>query len=439
MSKATHKAYAAEFEAARDGLPGRSLPWLEALRAQGLERFVEAGLPTIRDETWKFTNLRALARDVFPLAPGRENGIAPEGLASYLPEGLDCHRLIFVNGRLRPDLSDIGDLPAGVRLTGLAALLDDDPELAEEHLAGTITGDSPVALNAAFMTDGAVLIMERGVALDRPVHLLYLAAPEDAPAVSHPRNLIIAGPGSSATLIESYAGLADRPYWTNVVTDIVAEQDAAIRHVKLQTEGTGAFHLAATRARLARGAVYDSFVAQTGARLARNEIAASLDGAGIDCRLAGAYLARGKQHLDNTTVVDHAMPNSTSHEHYKGVIDDDAHGVFQGKIIVRADAQKTDAHQLNKNLLLSENAQADTKPELEINADDVKCSHGAAIGELDEDALFYMRARGIEDAEAKRMLVRAFIGEIVDTVSPAPLRAHLERAVTAWLAAGEAP
>ena len=438
MSKATHRAYAAEFEAAKDGLPGRHLPWLEALRARGLERFVEAGLPTIRDETWKFTNLRALARDVYGLAPARSNGLATGDLAPHLPAGLDCHRLVFVNGRLRPDISDIGALPEGVRLSGLAALLDDDPDLAEEHLAGALAGDSPVALNAAFMADGAVLIIGPGVALERPVHLLFLAAGEDAPAASHPRNLIVAGPGSSATVIESYAGLGDGPYWTNVVTDIVVGRDAAVRHVKLQDEGVGAFHLAATRARLAEGASYDSFVAQTGARLARNEIAATLDGTGADCRLSGVYLARRRQHFDNTTVVDHAEPDGYSNEHYKGVLDDDAHGVFQGKIIVRADAQKTDAHQLNKNLLLSEGAQVDTKPELEINADDVQCSHGAATGKLDEEALFYMRARGIEAPEAQRMLVAAFVGEIVDTISPAPVKAHVERAVAAWLAAGGA-
>ena len=438
MSKATHQAYAAEFEAAKDGLPGRGLPWLEALRARGLERFVEAGLPTIRDEAWKFTNLRALARDVYALAPARENGIAASDLGPWLPEGLDCHRLVFVNGRLRGDLSDPGALPDGVRLTGLAALLDDDPAVAEEHLAGALAGDSPVALNAAFMADGAVLTIERGVALERPVHLLFLAAADETPAASHPRNLIVAGPGSSATVIESYAGLAGGPYWTNVVSDIVVGRDAAIRHVKLQNEGAGAFHLAATRVRLAQGAAYDRFVAQTGARLARNEIAAILGGRGADCRLSGVYLARRRQHLDNTTVVDHAEPDGYSNEHYKGVIDEDAHGVFQGKIIVRAGAQKTDAHQLNKNLLLSESAQVDTKPELEINADDVKCSHGAATGKLDEDALFYMRTRGIEAPEAQRMLVEAFVGEIIDTVSPTPVKAHLERAVAAWLAGGGA-
>jgi Fe-S cluster assembly protein SufD len=428
--------YTGEFAAVRDSLPGQGLPWLDALRLRAIEQFAEAGLPTIRDEVWKFTNLRALGRDVYALAPARENGIAVEDLAPHLPADLDCHRLVFVNGRLRADLSDTGALPQGVRLTNLAHLLDDDPDAVQRYFPDDIDGDSPVALNTAFMTDGAILIIEDGVTLDRPVHLLYLADPGDGPSSIHTRNLIVAGAASDATVNESYAGLNSGAYWTNAVTDIVAAEDAKLRHIKLQSEGAEAFHLAATRARFADGVAYHSFVAQTGARLARNEIAATLAGSNIDCRLGGAYLGRGKQHLDNTTIVDHAMPGSYSNEHYKGVLDGNAHGVFQGKIIVRPDAQKTDAHQLNRNLLLSESAQADTKPELEIYADDVKCSHGATVGDIDDDALFYMRARGISDREARKILVEAFVGEIIDTVSIEPIREHLRRKVAQWLASG---
>ena len=431
--------YTGAFTAARDSLPGRNLPWLDDLRGRAIVQFAEAGLPTIRDEVWKFTNLRALDRDLYVPATARDNGIAPGDLATHLPAGLDCHRLVFVNGYLRADLSDLGALPQGVRLTGLADLLDNDPDAVSEYFSDEIAGDSPVALNTAFMSDGAVLIIADGVTLDRPVHLLYLAVPDDRPTAIHTRNLIVAGAGTVATVIESYAGMNSGAYWTNAVTDVIAAANANLRHIKLQGEGAEAFHLAATRARLARGAAYDSFVLQTGARLARNEIAAILGGSNIDCRLSGAYLGRGKQHLDNTTLVDHAEPHSYSNEHYKGVLDGNAHGVFQGKIVVRPDAQKTDAHQLNKNLLLSETAQADTKPELEIYADDVKCSHGATVGEIDDDALFYMRARGIADDEARRLLVEAFVGEIVDKVSNQPIRAHLRQSVAQWLAAGGAP
>ncbi|MFP6743906.1 MAG: SufD family Fe-S cluster assembly protein, partial [Alphaproteobacteria bacterium] len=376
--------YSGAFAAARKSLPGQTLPWLDTLRQRAIEQFAEAGLPTIRDEVWKFTNLRALDRELFVPAPARQNGIALGDLEPHLPANLDCHRLVFVNGYLRADLSDLCALPQGVRLASLADLLDNDPDAVAEFFPAEIAGDSPVALNTAFMTDGAVLTIDDGVTLDRPVHLLYLAVPDDRPTAIHTRNLIVAGAGAVATVIESYAGMNSGAYWTNAVTDIVAAADASLRHIKLQGEGAEAFHLAATRARLANGVAYDSFVLQTGAQLARNEIFATLGGSNIDCRLGGAYLGRGRQHLDNTTVVDHAEPDSYSNEHYKGVLDGNAHGVFQGKIVVRPDAQKTDAHQLNKNLLLSESAQADTKPELEIYADDVKCSHGATVGEIDE-------------------------------------------------------
>lgn len=431
--------YSGAFATARNSLPGKNLPWLETLRQRAIEQFAEAGLPTIRDEVWKFTNLRALDRDLYVPAPIRENSIAVGDLEPNFPADLDCHRLVFVNGYLRADLSDLGALPPVVRLASLAYLLDNDPEAVAEYFSDAIAGHSPVALNTAFMTDGAVLTIGDGVTLDRPVHLLYLAAPDDRTTAIHTRNLIVASAGAVATVIESYAATNSGAYWTNAVTDVIADADASLHHIKLQGEGAEAFHLAATRARLARGAAYDSFVLQTGARLARNEIAATLGGSNIDCRLSGAYLGRGKQHLDNTTLVDHAEPDSYSNEHYKGVLDGNAHGVFQGKIVVRPDAQKTDAHQLNKNLLLSETAQADTKPELEIYADDVKCSHGATVGEIDDDALFYMRARGIGDDEARRLLVEAFVGEIVDRVSNEPIRAHLRQTVAQWLAAGGAP
>ena len=425
MNKDFHSPYVDAFK----DVPPSGIGWLDKLRARAIERFGDAGFPTPRDEVWKFTNLRALTRQPFTLAPRQENSLAPGDLAPHLPEGLDCHRMVFVDGHFRADLSDIGDLPQGVRLASLARTLDDDPAAIEAYFSDA--GDSPAALNTAFAADGAVLIIDAGVCLEKPVHLLYLAIAE---AVNHPRNLIVAGAEARATVIETYAGATDAAYWTNAVTDITVGRDAALTHIKFQNEGSAGFHLAATRTEIAAGAAYDNFTAQLGARLARNEIAASLDGEGGSCRLKGAFLGRGRQHLDNTTLIDHAEPGCHSDEYYKGVLDGDAHGVFQGKIIVRPDAQKTDAHQLSNNLLLSESAQVDNKPELEIHADDVKCSHGAATGELSEDALFYLRARGIEASEAERMLVEGFIGEIVETIESPELNAHMARAVSAWLA-----
>ena len=437
MNKDFQSAYMDAFAVSRKCLPGQGVGWLDALRSRAIERFGEAGFPTPRDEMWKFTNLRPLTRQTFTLAPRRENSVTLEDLSPHLPDGLACYRMVFVDGHYRADLSNFGDLPRGVHLSSLAQTLESDADSVRPYI--TDHGDSPAALNTAFMSDGAVLTIDENITLDRPVHLLYLATAGEDAQLSHPRSLIVAHAGSHATVIESYAGAAGAAniYWTNAVTEVIVEGDASLKHVKFQNEGHAGFHLAATRVRIETGATYDSFVAQLGARLARNEIVASLDGEHATCRLKGLFLGRGKQHLDSTTLVDHAKPSCHSDEFYKGVLDGDAHGVFQGKIIVRPDAQKTDAHQLSNNLLLSKTAQVDTKPELEIYADDVQCSHGAATGELDADALFYMRARGLDAAEAQRMLVKGFIGEIVGTIELPELAAHMERCVAAWLAQGE--
>ena len=432
-------AHVRRFAEARAGLPGHDLPWLAALRDGAIERFAALGFPTRRVEMWKFTDLGPLSRTAFLPAPRRANGIARDDVARFLPADLECHRLVFVDGHFRADLSDIGALPAGARLESLAEALAATPELIEAHLGGdaTLDGSAPVALNTAFMADGAVLTLARGVALDRPVHLVFVATGGGAPGAAHPRNLIVAEAASKATVIETYAAPTAAAYWTNAVTDVVVGRDAMIRHVKVQTESRDAFHLAMTRARLAAGSTYHNLAASVGARLARNEIAAVLDGEGIECRLAGVYLARDRQHLDTTTLIDHARPGCTSREHYKGVLDGAGHGVFQGKIVVRPDAQGTDADQLNKSLLLTEEARLDTKPELEIHADDVKCSHGAAVGALDPEALFYVRSRGLDAEVAQRLLVEAFVAEIIDAVEPEGVRAHLRRVVAAWLAGAD--
>jgi Fe-S cluster assembly protein SufD len=342
---------------------------------------------------------------------------------------------VFVDGRHRPELCDLGTLPAGVTVASLAAALEAPPPWLEAALAAVpaADGEALLAFNTAFMRDGALVRLEPGVRLETPLHLLFVAGPGAAERVLPLRNLILAGAGSSATVLESYVGIGGGRYWTSVVSHAVVGEGAAISHAKHQDEGSEAVHLAATGATLAEGSRYASFALSLGGRLARNGIAAALDGSGIDCDLSGAYLARGRQHLDTSTWIDHVGPGSTSREHYKGVLDESAHGVFQGRITVRPDAQQTDAHQLNKNLLLSDGAQVDTKPALEIHADDVKCSHGATVGELDAEALFYLRARGLDEALARRLLIEAFIADVVDQVEAAALRGYLKRAVLGWL------
>jgi len=402
---------------------GAETPWLADYRRAAAERFAACGFPDRRVEAWKYTDLRPLLRQPFtPAPPAAVDAAEVARHLAGLPAG---PRLVFVNGRVAPALSSSkDDLPAGVRLASLAEAAE---RLRPRIEALDEAGDGPMLLNAALMTDGAAVEISGPV--EAPLHLLFLATGEGT--ASHLRNLVIAEPGAVATIIESWAGSG--AYWSNAVTGVQVERGAALTHLKLTRESSAAVHLANVSARIEASGVYRSFALATGGRLARTAIAAELAGEGAECRLDGLYLAGARQHLDTTTVIDHAAPGCTSAEHYRGVIDDGGRGVFQGRIVVRPGAQKTDARQLNKVLLLGETAHADSKPELVIDADDVTCSHGAAIGEIDHDALFYLRARGLDPTTAERLLVEAFADEVVATLSPPSLIAALRPLVAQWL------
>jgi Fe-S cluster assembly protein SufD len=424
--------YADRFAAVAATMPGQNLPWLRDLRAQAIERVRQLGLPTIRNERWKYTNLNALAAAAFePAAPE-----ASSGSPGPLPSLLGGCRVVFVNGLYRADLS-AGSLPPGVTLTSQAVLLRENPARARALFADHDAGaDSLGALNLAFARDGYIIEIAGGANVEEPIELLHLTTPGATAAAYHTRNAIIVQTGSSAAVIETFLHDGATVYWAQPVTEIRVGPGATLRHYKDQNEGAKAFHTATTDVRVAEKGRYENFVLTTGAVLSRNEITVVLDGRGAACRLDSAYLARGRQHADNTTAIIHAKPQTTSVEVYKGVLDQQARGVFQGRIVVEKDAQKADGHQLNKTILLSDRAEIDTKPELEIFADDVKCSHGAAAGELDEDALFYLRARGIDQADARRMLVEAFVGETLENISNLAVRAAFERRIGAWMTAG---
>ena len=406
-------------------LPGRSVPWLMRAREDAAERFAALGLPTMKDEAWHYTNLAGLAKAA--LAPTPEALGAPAELPRFSGDGA---RLVFVGGRYRPDLSDRTRLPSNVVIAPLGEAMDRNPELIESHLRQGAPENSLSALNTALMTDGVVIRIPRGTRLDAPVHVVVLGAAGQA---VHLRILVTAEAASSATVIEHYLGRGADPSWTNVVTQLAIEERAALRHVKIQDETEAAFHTAKLEAAVAAGASFDSFVLAKGGRLARHEIETALNGEGAGCRLYGVTLARARQHIDNTTVIDHKAPGCTSDELYRAVLDGEARAVFQGRIVVRKGAQKTNAHQLNENLLLSERAAVDTKPELEIHADDVKCGHGATAGALDEQALFYLRARGIGRQRATGMLIEAFVSDLVDRAEGEDVRALLSEAVGGWL------
>ena len=419
MSATTHVLHLDRFEAAKAGLPGDA-----HARADALARYAKLGVPTPKLEAWHFTSLKSL--DEAALAPS-DAKIAPLTAAAVAPHALSTshahHQLVFVDGRFRADLSRIGMLPKGVVLTGWSV----SKALPKDLLVEGADAGAMRALNAAYAADGALLAVPAGVALAAPVHLIFLGAS----GAAHVRNRIALGEGASATVLETYAG-AGR-YWTNAVTDASIAVAATLKHLKLQTEGGEAFHTAATAASVGAKGVFDSFVLSLGGRLARNEIDAVLKGEGGRVKLEGAYLVRGRQHVDNTTTIDHVAAHCDSEERYRGVLDDHGYAAFQGRIVVRPDAQKTNARQLNENLLLSDRAEIGSKPELEIHADDVKCGHGATAGEIDEQALFYLRARGIGEAQARGMLIEAFVSELIDGIADEAIRDRFTASVGGWL------
>ncbi|MBV8536666.1 MAG: Fe-S cluster assembly protein SufD [Alphaproteobacteria bacterium] len=423
-----------QFTSARTGLPGAGRAWLDALRREALDRFAHNGFPTPKVEAWKFTDLHRIAGlgfDNMPAAIGRaltQADITPHRLSP------DCRLAVFVNGMFRPDLSDL-DRADGLRVRNFAAADDGDLHaLATPPLAALEPRARSLAdLNTAFMRDGAVIDIE-GCAALAPVQLLFVASPQGDRPVFHVRNLIRLGAHASATVVETYIGHDASAYWTNSVTRVEIADGAVLRHCRLQAEGAKATHVAASSVRVARAATYHLFAAALGAELARNEVEVELVAPDATAELAGVTLARGHQHLDTTTRLNHAQPRGTSRQEFRNVVDDHAHAVFQGSVTVAPGAQKTDAQQQSRSLLLAASAMVDTKPELEILADDVKCSHGAAIGDLEAEQLFYLRARGIDEAEARALLIGAFIGHLIDGLGSEDVRPFVRRHLAAWLA-----
>ncbi|HZO88657.1 MAG TPA: Fe-S cluster assembly protein SufD [Chthonomonadaceae bacterium] len=434
----TKDTYLADFARREREAAGRAPAWLTALRQEAIARFGELGFPTRHHEEWRFTNIAPLLEVPFHPAPAEPERLMLERLRAFTFPGLDCCQLVFVNGRYAPELSTFGYLPEGVQVLSLAEALEAEPEAVGAHLAryAEFEQQAFTALNTAFLEDGAFVSLPRGVIVERPIHLLYVSTAPEKPTVSYPRTLFIAGENSQATLIESYAGWDGEVYFTNAVTEIVLGENAVVDHYKVLRESLQAFHIADMRVHLERTSNFASHSITLGGALVRNEVYARLNGEGGECTLNGLYLANGRRLVDNHTAIDHAMPNCTSHEVYKGILDDRAHGVFNGKIFVRPDAQKTDAKQTNKTLLLSEDAQINTKPQLEIFADDVRCTHGATVGQLDEDALFYMRSRGIGEEQARNILTFAFASEIISRIKVEPVRAQLEQALFEQLPGG---
>jgi len=431
------ESWLAELERVEKGTTADSAV-VRALRERGIERFEVLGFPTSKQEEWRFTNIAPIARTTFHRpATGGERAVSRAAVEPFLYP--DLNRLVFIDGRFAPELSQVEPLPKGVVAGSLAAALSSHPGLVEPQLGrwAKIEDHPFAALNTGFLSDGAFLHLPRGAVVERPFHLLFLSTVHDEPRVSFPRNLIVAGESSQALLVESYATLGDGRHFTCSVTELEAGPNAVIDHYKVQQESREAFHMALFQIHQERDANVRSHTVTTGGALVRNDTGVVLDGEGGHCTLNGLYVVNGKQLVDNHMRVEHAQPHCDSYELFKGILDDEARAVFSGRIHVHPGAQKTDAKQSNRNLLLSKGALVNSNPQLEIFADDVKCTHGSTVGQLDAEAIFYLRSRGIGEEAARSLLTYAFASDIVERIKVAPVREELAEFLFTRLPKGE--
>ena len=402
--------------------------WLRDLRRAAIDSFIQLGLPTTRHEDWRYTSVEPIASTDFAAANGEAKLLRAEDL--YGPSFTDpaYNRIVFVNGVFSPQFSSIRELPAGVQAKSLSTALAANDSTVRPYLTeNSVSREQPfVALNTAFAAEGAFISIPQGIVLSEPIYLVFCSFGSGNPVMSHPRNLIIFEAGSQGRIVEAYIGLGDQPTLTNVVTEVVGGPGSVIDHYRLENESSSGYLIAALAADVGRDCSFTAHSLTLNGALIRNDVHVALNGEGSECVLNGLYLPGDKQHIDNHTEIEHVKPRSTSRELYKGIVSGAARAVFNGKILVHKDAQKTDARQTNKNLLLSEHAVVNTKPQLEIHADDVKCSHGSTIGQLDKNALFYLRSRGLDKAEAQRLLSYAFASDLIGRVRIAPLRARLD-------------
>ncbi len=409
----------------------RELSWLRKLRQDGFARFSETGFPTLRDEDWRFTNLSAISQTPFRLVRNGHSLPSREDIEPFRVPDVGC-RLVFVDGRFAPNLSSTGKLAPGVTVGNLAGAITRNPGAIELHLGRylNLQRDAFGALNTAFLEDGGYVHIAKGVVAEEPISLLFISTAHDSPTVNHPRNLIVAEENSQATIVEDYVSLGGGEALCNTVTELVAGDHSVISHYMIEREHAQAFNISTLRIQQGRTADVASHSVLLGGALVRNNVHPVLAGEGGECLINGLFIGTGRQHLDNYMLVEHASPHCSSRQFYNGILDGHAHGVFHGRIIVHKDAQKTDAKQTNRNLLISDTAQIDTKPQLEIYADDVKCTHGATIGQIDENSLFYLRSRGIDEASARTLLLVAFASECVERMKEGPVRTHVEKLVS---------
>jgi len=421
--------YLAAYKQANFGAAKHAPAWLSELREAGMASFAALGFPTLKNEDWKYTNVEPIAAQSFARANGEAKSVSAGDFIARSMIDPAAPRLVFVNGIFSEEFSQTATLDRGVVVKSLGDFIKADDATTTAASLGRYAGGERqpfVALNTAFLEDGAVVSVAAGCRTDRPIYLVFVSKAAGNPVVSHPRTLILLGAGSEAKIVESYLGLNGGGYFCNAVTELAGGPDSIIEHYRLQQENDAGFHVSALAANLERGCQLTAHAVSLGGALVRNNVRVTLNGEGAGCVLNGLYLADGKQHVDNFTEIEHVKPRATSLELYKGILSGSAHGVFNGKIVVHKDAQKTDARQTNKNLLLSADAVVNTKPQLEIYANDVKCSHGSTIGQMDGDALFYLRSRGLGIADARSLLSFAFASDVVGRMKIESLRQRLD-------------
>ncbi|MDZ7725547.1 MAG: Fe-S cluster assembly protein SufD [candidate division KSB1 bacterium] len=425
------------FQEFESGLNGKGRGPLHERRIEGIKEFAQTGFPSTGQEDWRFTDVSPIARAQFRNVARADQGALDKNTVRNLVADEKHPRLVFENGHFREDLSQLPQ-NSGITVKNLLRATGEHPERLEAYAAqlAPVTLNGFVALNTAFMYDGAFIDIADSVVMDSPLYVVYYSTKVDGQAAVFPRNLIILGRHAQATVVEHYVSSDEHRYFNNSVSEIYQDQSSLLNHVKIQHESASAYHTELTHVQQQRNSVYKSHVFSFGSRLARSDIQAQLNGEGAETVLNGLSLSSGRSLVDHHTLIDHAAAHSSSRELYKGILDGKAKAVFSGKIHVRQQAQKTDAKQSNENLLLSQNAVVDTKPQLEIFADDVRCTHGSTVGQMDKDGLFYLRSRGLSLAAARNLMIRAFAGEITEQIQNNQERQALERLVDSKLSKG---
>ena len=431
MSEAAVSHYLAEYDQFRDTLTS---PWPAQPRAAALNYLKTHGFPTRRTEQWKYTDVSPITRRKFTLEKSAPANIDHAFVDSLRFSRLDCHELVFINGNFSAELSRNLSLPHGVIARSLRSVRADDASLLEPYFTREEIKHAFTALNTAFLNDGVLIHLPDETEIHTPIHIIYVTRQASETLMSHPHNLVVLGRHAGASVIETFAGIPDTEYFTNSHTSILAKTGARLDYYKIQQESQRAYHIGNTRIRQEADSRIDCHALSLGGKLARCDIDVELDEPGAEVNLNGLYLTSNRQHIDNHTLIEHKQPHTLSNEHFRGIMNGHSRAVFNGKVIVHEQAQKTEAHQSNANLLLSGNAEVDTKPELEIYADDVKCSHGATVGQLDENMLFYLRSRAVDEDTARSLLTYAFADEVIRDIKFPEIRERLEHSI-----AGELP